>query len=189
MKLSLFQQHRQRWDGCTKCDLHLTRSKIVYYRGRIPCEILFVGEAPWTAEDASGLPFDGAAGDLLNSIVAAAVPSDLRCAFTNVVCCKPPRKEDGSPGKPTQKDILACRPRLVEFIEIAKAQLLVCVGDISHKHLPTLTEGAERVSIVHPAAILRADAIQKQSMVNRAVVVLANAVQGVFHASATTISP
>lgn len=180
MRLSLFQQHRAKWDNCERCTLHLSRSKMVYYRGKIPADILFCGEAPWISEDASGIPFDGKAGELLDEIIGIAVPTDLRWAATNVVCCKPPRTEDGSPGKPDQQEILACRPRLMEFIGIVKPRLIVAVGDISHKHLPTLTEGIERVSIVHPAAILRADKIQKDSMVKRATVTLANAVQSVF---------
>lgn len=46
MALSLYQSHVAKWRDCTACDLHRTRGRVVLAKGKIPCDVLFVGEAP-----------------------------------------------------------------------------------------------------------------------------------------------
>src|SRR5262245_59198123 len=58
--------------GCTRCaELASTRTQTVFGQGQAGVELCFIGEAPGADEDAQGLPFVGAAGQLLNKIIAA----------------------------------------------------------------------------------------------------------------------
>src|SRR5262245_56420804 len=58
--------------ACTKCaELCSTRTQTVFADGPPGVDLCFIGEAPGADEDAQGLPFVGAAGQLLNRIIAA----------------------------------------------------------------------------------------------------------------------
>ena len=56
-------------EGCTKCDLCETRTKIVFGSGNPHARILVIGEAPGKNEDLQGEPFVGAAGKFLNELL------------------------------------------------------------------------------------------------------------------------
>lgn len=64
----------ERWKDCTACGLCEHRQKVVLARGSVPCDILFIGEAPGESEDCLGQPFVGPAGQLLDRIVRLALP-------------------------------------------------------------------------------------------------------------------
>jgi uracil-DNA glycosylase len=182
---SPYQQFREKWrDGCgsTLCP---SARRIVFARGCIPCDVLFVGEAPGESENVEGVPFAGPAGMLLDRIIARAVPVPaVRIGFTNVVCCIP-RDEDGRKAiEPDHEAILQCRDRLSEFVDLCKPRLVVCVGklakdylDRGYKHSLKLPEGTAQIDVTHPAAILRANIAQQGLMFQRCVVQIANAVE------------
>lgn len=67
--------HVANWQACKLCNLCKTRTQTVLFRGHIPCDVLFIGEAPGTAEDATGWPFIGPAGQLFDSLVDDALLS------------------------------------------------------------------------------------------------------------------
>lgn len=69
MAISLYSAHVERWKSCQRCALGRTRDKIVLAKGRLPCDVLFVGEAPGESEDVIGLPFVGPAGRLLDEMI------------------------------------------------------------------------------------------------------------------------
>lgn len=56
--------------GCGHDICSNPRIKVVLGRGAVPCDILFVGEAPGLGENATGKPFMGPAGKLLDSLIA-----------------------------------------------------------------------------------------------------------------------
>lgn len=208
------QQHYQRWSkGCGSCHCP-NATKIVYCRGQLPCDVLFLGEAPGASEDVRGVPFDGPAGLLLDDIIREAWeqagsshdtgcqnpdgswieewrPADVRWAFTNLVGCLP-HNESGKV-EPDADQIKSCRPRLTEFVGIARPRLVVAVGAVAEKHLgASLGKGVHLepngdvkghatvrrwAAVVHPAFILRAPIAQKGLLIRRAVVTLANAVE------------
>src|SRR5262245_30585860 len=56
---------------CTRCKLHRARTNIVFGVGNPAAHLLFVGEAPGYDEDRQGEPFVGAAGQLLDKMIAA----------------------------------------------------------------------------------------------------------------------
>jgi len=171
---SSWKRFKAAWENCDQCELCTVRKSIVLARGKIPCDILFVGEAPGASEDAIGLPFIGPAGKLLDSQIAEALENadkhELRLCFTNLVCCIP--KEGGIKiGEPSKEHIDACRQRLEEFMFLCDPRLVVAVGDLSKKWLGNKSE----VSITHPAAILRAEIVRQALMRQKVVVILENA--------------
>src|SRR5438128_1762452 len=51
---------------CTACGLHRTRNKVVFGEGNPEAPLMLIGEGPGQNEDATGRPFVGRSGDLLN---------------------------------------------------------------------------------------------------------------------------
>lgn len=173
-RFSVFQQHTTKWRDCDRCLLSKCRNRIVMARGRIPAQILFVGEAPGDSEDVVGLPFVGPAGRLLDHVIERSLDGQYDYAITNLVCCLP-KDVSNAKGEPPKEAITACRPRLLEFIGICKPRLIVTVGLLAQKHTPNL-EGVARVGITHPAAILRMDASQQPLAIKRCVVAVEDAI-------------
>jgi|SRR5581483_7097819 len=179
-----FREHVDRWSNCMRCGLCEGRQKVVLCRGKIPCQILFIGEAPGEGEDTLGFPFVGPAGQLLDTVVKKAIPDTVRCAFTNLVCCIPRDAEGKKVTEPDDEFIKACAPRLRELIQIANPDLIVCVGrlaedftDPGYKHAVKFHRPIDRISIKHPAAILRENVANKGLSFQRCVVTLTTAVE------------
>jgi uracil-DNA glycosylase family 4 len=210
--MTRYQLLKARWeDGCGASICSGARK--VFCRGALPCDVLFVGEAPGESEDALGQPFIGPAGKLLDRILVVVgkylwmshpgVPWP-RLAFANLVGCVP-RDEDGEKaGPPCHQDIRHCSPRLRDIVDLARPRLIVAVGTLARDYLDrkmrgnvwetdrtkgkkdrALAAGAyvPRVDIVHPAAILRANEAQQGLMAQRAEVQLVTAFQALLTAS------
>ena len=181
--------HVEDWKECQRCDLCAQRDRIVLARGSIPCDVLFVGEAPGASENVIGQPFVGPAGILLDQIVAQSVPPSLKWAMTNLVACYPQEAKEAKTNEPEDSEILSCRPRLKQFIDICQPKLIVTVGKLADKWLPTdarnyslaVTLGSDPVlchvvTITHPAAILRMPLVQRDFAVQKSIVTIATAV-------------
>ncbi len=178
-----YQKHKRKWRKCRECTLCENRRTVVLVRGKLPCDVLFCGEAPGESEDVLGRPFVGPAGKLLDQIIlyavnalgtggAVTVGPPFRFAFTNLVACIP--KEDGKKAtEPPKEAIKACSNRLREIIEIAKPKVILAVGSLATKHLPKVTD-LPITSIVHPAGIMRLDVSQRGLAVQRATVILSD---------------
>ena len=183
MTISLYQSHVAKWRDCTACDLHRTRGRVVLAKGKIPCDVLFVAEAPGHSEDTIGLPMVGPAGRLLDEIVALSGIGQFRIAHTNVIACIPKGEDGDKVAEPPDESIEACSARLVEFITIARPRLIVQVGKVAqdwltpgYKHSIKLHDTIPMVFISHPAAILRAREDQKGYQKQRVVIALRDAV-------------
>jgi DNA polymerase len=183
LQMTPWQAHRKRWGGGCGSDQCDKATHVVLARGKVPCDVLFVGEAPGASEDVRGVPFDGPAGQLLDRIVAQSVPPELRVAFTNLVGCLP-RGEDGrKAGEPEEDQITCCSDRLRDFVRVANPRLIVLVGKLAetwlepgYKHTIKLPVDVPTVKITHPAAILRAVVVQQSLLFKRCVVTVAEAV-------------
>jgi uracil-DNA glycosylase family 4 len=71
--MTRFQLFCQKWgEGCgsTQC---AGANRVVLVRGSVPCDVLFIGEAPGQSEDVVGRPFVGPAGKLLDRIIEDAL--------------------------------------------------------------------------------------------------------------------
>ena len=184
--MSDWTNHVERWKDCQDCALGCQRSRIVLARGAIPCDVLFVGEAPGVSEDALGQPFVGPAGKLLDKVIEAArVPiGETRWlwsyAFTNLVACFPREAKATGDHQPAPDEIKACRQRLKEFVKLARPRLIVCVGTLARdwldpKRRESLDLGLPQVSIVHPAFILRMPEVAQSGEIKRCILRIKNA--------------
>lgn len=196
--MTRYQQHVARWRDCDKCSLCHGRSQIVPGKGTLPCDVLFIGEAPGISEDALGVPFVGPAGHLLDQIVERALLEGhdtrrLTVAFTNIVACFPREQKDAGTHAPPNEAIEACAPRLREFVELVQPKLVVCVGALAEKWAPKILQNMtwdepdgrvrpfQIVAITHPAHILaRVTPAMQGIAVQKCVVAIADAVEEVF---------
>jgi uracil-DNA glycosylase len=166
---SPYKRHLLAWKNCQRCPLAQKRNRVVFARGRLPCDVLFVGEAPGDSEDVLGQPFVGPAGRLLDYIITVGLDGQYDCAMTNLVCCIP-KDETNMKGEPPKDCVKTCLPRLEEFIAIADPKVIVCVGLLSKKYTPA--GSIPSITVIHPAAILRMDISQQSLAIKRCVVAL-----------------
>ena len=188
MQLSLYEQHKSRWNGCTKCELHQTRNRMVFAKGTVPCQILICGEGPGHSEDSLGVPFKGPAGQLLDKIIQRSIPINVPYAVTNLVCCIPKTEEGDKVHEPPDAAIKACSERLLDFFRVCDQgdtlKLIVCVGGVARDWLDPKWKGSIKlpkklpiVDITHPAAILRRNLAQQSLDVQRAIITIATAIE------------
>lgn len=116
--------------ACQKCALWKTRRSAVPGEGSPNAEVMFVGEAPGYWEDIKGRPFVGAAGKLLDSLLAEACLSRDRIFIGNVLKCRPPGNRD-----PLPSELNACTPYLDRQIQAIKPKIIVTLGNHSTAYL------------------------------------------------------
>jgi len=115
---------------CTRCRLSQGRTQVVYGVGNPDADLMFIGEGPGFHEDRQGEPFVGAAGQLLNRLLAEVeIPrSDVR--ITNVVLCRPPGNRD-----PLPDETEACDPWLTEQIALVDPVVIVTLGNWATRYI------------------------------------------------------
>ena len=121
-----WQALQEACEGCRKCALSDTRTNVVFGAGSKNASVLFVGEAPGEAEDLSGVPFVGRAGQLLNSFLDEVSIARDEVFIANILKCRPPQNRD-----PLPKEEEACRPFLEKQIELLDPTVIVCLGRIA----------------------------------------------------------
>ncbi|MDP3278496.1 MAG: uracil-DNA glycosylase family protein [Deltaproteobacteria bacterium] len=109
--------------ACRKCQLCERRKQTVFSRGDSQAELFFVGEAPGADEDEQGVPFVGAAGQLLDKILAAMGMSDRDVYIANVAKCRPPNNR-----VPSLEESAACGAYLHRQLDIVRPKLVVALG-------------------------------------------------------------
>jgi len=126
--------------ACTRCPLHRGRTQAVPGEGNPISDVLLVGEGPGAREDATGRPFVGPAGQLLNELLATLGWAREDVFIANVVKCRPPGNRDPEPG-----EIAACSGYLDRQEAALEPAVIVTLGRHSlQRYLP----GA-RISSVH----------------------------------------
>jgi DNA polymerase len=156
---------------CTRCDLALTRTNTVFGTGNPHSPLMLIGEGPGENEDATGLPFVGRAGKLLDDILAAVNLSRQDVYITNIVKCRPAVEEGGRlrNRQPRASEIRACHPYLQGQIEAIKPKIILCLGSPAAKTVIDkdfkitrdrgkwyeLEGGIKAMATFHPAYILR----------------------------------
>lgn len=112
---------------CTRCKLHGNRRHIVFGVGNPRAELVFVGEGPGPDEDARGEPFVGAAGQLLDKMIAAMGLRRSEVYICNVVKCLPPFRPPNS-RFPEGDEIAACAPFLHAQLAAIRPRVIVALG-------------------------------------------------------------
>ena len=147
---------------CTRCALAETRTQVVYGVGDPGADLMFIGEAPGFNEDRQGIPFVGAAGQLLNKLLAETGIDRTDVYISNTVLCRPPGNRD-----PRPEETDACRPWLDERIDIVDPAVVVTLGNWATRYAlgPNVSISRVRgqrfpwhdrtvIPTFHPAAVL-----------------------------------
>jgi DNA polymerase len=121
--------------GCTRCRLCQARTQTVFARGNPLAELCFVGDGPGPEEDAAGEPFAGEPGDLLDKMIVAMGYHRDDVYICNIVKC---RLLENHKLRPDEME--ACRPHLVEQIELVGPRYIVALGSVATQGLLGTTE-------------------------------------------------
>jgi DNA polymerase len=112
---------------CAACSLCDKRKNAVPGEGAARPLVLVIGEGPGADEDASGRPFVGRAGQLLDQMLAAVgLTRGKNCFIANTVKCRPPGNRD-----PLPEETAACAGFLARQIRLLKPLTILCVGRIA----------------------------------------------------------
>lgn len=133
--------------GCTACRLCERRKQAVPGVGDRQADWMLVGEGPGAEEDQRGEPFVGAAGKLLDAMLAAiGVARGENVYIANAVKCRPPHNRT-----PESDEISTCSPYLARQIELVRPRLLVALGRPAALALlnAEVSIGASRGKIFH----------------------------------------
>jgi uracil-DNA glycosylase family 4 len=145
--------------SCTLCDLSLSRTHAVPGEGPAGAKIFLVGEAPGRDEDATGRPFVGRAGKLLDRALYEAGIRRSEVFITSVVKCRPPDNR-----RPNRSEMQTCLPYLRRQIQLVDPRIICLMGNVASAALlgkqgVTALRGRvfeDRYLITyHPAAVLR----------------------------------
>ena len=156
---------------CHQCPLGNTRQKVVFGTGNPHADLMFIGEAPGAEEDRTGIPFVGAAGQLLDRYLFAVDIPRESVYIANVLKCRPPHNRDPLP---EEQDM--CIGYLRAQVKAVDPKIIVCLGRIAamrvikpdfritREHGIFVRKGKYLITAVyHPSALLR-DASRREDM-------------------------
>ena len=150
------------------CGLKRTATQLVFADGTPGSRVMFVGEAPGADEDRLGRPFVGRAGQLLDQMLKSIGLDRSKVYIANVIPWRPPGNRT-----PTPQETQACLPFIRRQIELARPEILVCLGAVSAQTLLGVKDGITRargmwfdyrcddgrtlkaLAMFHPAYLLR----------------------------------
>ena len=156
---------------CRRCGLCDARTNVVIGEGNPSSSVMFVGEGPGKDEDASGRPFVGRAGQLLDKMLASINLNRDKVYIANVVKCRPPNNRT-----PSEDEAKACLPFLRAQFALVRPRIMVCLGATASRFLydPAIritrdrgvwkcTKGVWLLPTYHPAALLRDPAKKREA--------------------------
>ena len=148
---------------CRRCKLHEHRRTIVFGEGNPQARLVFVGEGPGAEEDASGRPFVGRAGQLLDKIIVAIGLTREDVYIANIVKCRPPGNRT-----PERDEVETCEPFLLRQLSFIRPEVIVALGSPAFQCLLRTKEpigrargqwrewnGIRVMPTFHPAFLLR----------------------------------
>jgi len=166
--------------ACTACPLHRSARQAVPGEGSGESGIFFLGEAPGYNEDVQGRPFVGAAGQLLDELLAGIGLDRTKVFITNVVRHRPPENRD-----PLPDEVAACDVWLRRHLEVLSPKVIVTLGrhamykffaneSISRIHgkVRRTADGLVVFPMYHPAAALHQPALHSALVADFAALAL-----------------
>jgi len=156
--------------GCQRCEeLCRLRTQTVFGVGNPQARLVLLGEGPGEQEDLQGEPFVGAAGQLLDRILAACGLSRNDVYILNAVKCRPPRNRNPKP-----EELENCWEYGRRQLEILQPEFICCLGSVAARTLlqTNLSVGRLRrqfhqyrqskvLVTYHPAYLLRTESAKK----------------------------
>ena len=160
-----------RASGCTACGLYATRNTVVFGEGNAEAPLMLIGEGPGQNEDATGRPFVGRSGALLDACLRENGILRKHVYICNVIRCRACVVEAGrlKNRPPTPDEANACSPWLEQTIHIVQPYVILCLGApaanaIIHRGFKLMQERGQwfetryvryAMATLHPAYILR----------------------------------
>jgi uracil-DNA glycosylase len=121
--ISPFRQHVENWkNGCGSSICEGARKCIA--RGSVPCDVVFVGEAPGHSEQTLGQPFVGPAGQLLDDIIRKGLVGSLCVRCIRLMSWEAKFSPSGVKGRTFCS---ACRGEQHRPISYALTNLVCCI--------------------------------------------------------------
>ncbi|MDC0708090.1 uracil-DNA glycosylase [Stigmatella sp. ncwal1] len=164
-------QVRRELGDCRRCKLCTGRKNIVFGVGNPRADLVFVGEGPGENEDLQGVPFVGAAGELLTKMIQAMGFNRDEIYICNVVKCRPPGNRN-----PEADEIAACEPFLRSQLLAIQPKVIVALGKFAAQTLLRDTtpitrlrgqwreyQGVKLMPTFHPAYLLRSPAEKRKA--------------------------
>lgn len=135
----------------TQSPLYQYRKENNYYavigEGNHDADIVFIGEAPGRNEAETGRPFCGAAGKILDELLASIQLNRTHIYITNIVKDRPPNNRD-----PLPEEIELYGPFLKRQLDIIQPKVIATLGRFSMKYILDwldLPEKLESISALH----------------------------------------
>lgn len=160
---------RRTLGDCKRCKLCSGRKNLVFGVGNPKARLVFVGEGPGAEEDNQGIPFVGAAGQLLTKMISAMGYTRDEVYICNVVKCRPPGNRNPEPD-----EIQACQPFLEAQLDAIRPSVIIALGKFAAQTLlrsdTPITRlrghwreyvGVPLMPTFHPAYLLRNPAEKK----------------------------
>lgn len=117
--------------NCGRCaELFATRTQPVFGDGPLSPAVLFLGQAPAAADDASGEPFTGGAGQLFARILAAMGLARDEVYLAHTIKCRPPKDR-----QPSATECANCRDFLLRQIDLVDPPFVCCLGTAAARTL------------------------------------------------------
>jgi uracil-DNA glycosylase family protein len=187
---------------CTACALHLTRTKVVFGEGNPEAPLMLIGEGPGQNEDATGRPFVGRSGSLLDECLRENGILRKHVYICNVIRCRACALEAGrlKNRPPTPDEARACSPWLDQTIAIVQPLVILCLGApaasaIIHRGFKMMQERGQwfetryvrhAMATLHPAYVLRQEGESYEASRRNLVADIASARQRVIEAKRET---
>ncbi len=159
---------------CVACpELASTRTQTVFGVGPFDPELCLIGEAPGADEDRQGEPFVGAAGQLLNRIIAACGMKREEVYICNILRCRPPGNRTPKPDEAAN-----CRHFLERTLELINPKYICCLGACAAQNLLQTSspvgklrgrfydyKGIPVICTYHPSYLLRSESTEPKRQV------------------------
>lgn len=124
-------------------DLSITKTatNVVFADGDFNSDIMLIGEAPGADEDLQGIPFCGASGKMLESALKYInLERSKNFYITNTLFWRPPGNR-----KPTNEELMICKPFLEKHIALFKPKLIILIGATSVSGVLGIKEGISKI--------------------------------------------
>ena len=121
---------------CKRCDLVKTRRKncVVIGRGVVPADILFIGEAPGSADEILRKPLVGQAGRLLDEMIIRAGIINIKYYITNIVLCRPVGEKFAQNRPPSKIEIIKCTQNIMQIYKAVQPQAVIFMDKLALDH-------------------------------------------------------
>lgn len=158
---------------CRACELAKTRTTTVFSDGSPDAKIMLIGEAPGAEEDASGTPFVGRAGQLLNEFLKeTGFDRHKDLYICNTIKCRPPQNR-----VPSNEEKLACQAYLMGQISIIRPRIILLCGSTAVQSFVNqdfkismirgkwlnIFDDIDVMAIFHPSYLLRNHSMEQGS--------------------------